>query len=99
MLDGAGTKKFFPLKMLAWLVYKTSLSQYVRLGWHKKDLFTENLKRGLLGGAGTKMLSSRKMLDGNGIEKASLTQYVRRVWRKKPLFTENARRGWYKKTL
>ena len=52
-----------------------------------------------MGGAGTKMLNSRKMLDGNGIEKASLTQYVRRDWREKPLFTENARRGWYKKPV
>ena len=50
----------------------------------------------MLGGADTKMLNSRKMLDENGIEKASLTQYVRRNWRKKPLFYENARRGWYK---
>ena len=53
----------------------------------------------MLGRAGTKMLNSRKMLDGTDIEKASLTQYVRRGWREKPFFTENARRGWYKKTL
>ena len=53
----------------------------------------------MLGGAGTKMLNSRKMLDENGIEKASLTEYVTRNGRKKLLFYENARRGWYKKTL
>ena len=50
----------------------------------------------MLGRAGTKMLNSRKMLGGNGIETVSLTQYVRRGWRKKSLFTENARLGWYK---
>ena len=75
----------------------------------KKIFFLENLIRGLskkalvkldmLGGAGTKMLNSRKMLDENDIKKASLTQYVRRNWRKKLLFYENARRGLYKKTL
>ena len=85
---------------------KPPLSQYVGWGWHKKCLFTENLKQGLykkplfkldmLGRAGTKMLNSRKMLGGNGIETASLTQCVRRGWRKKSLFTENARLGWYK---
>ena len=53
----------------------------------------------MLGGAGYKKFSSRKMLDGPGIEKVSLTQYVRWIWREKSLFTENSRRGWYKKTL
>ena len=99
MLDGAGTKKVLSTKNVSLGWYIKPLSQCVRLGWHKKGLFTENLKRALLGGAGTIMLSSRKMLDGNCIEKASLTQYVRRVWHKKTLFTENVRRGWYKKTL
>ena len=60
---------------------------------YKKALF----KLDMLGRASTKMLNSRKMLDGNGIEKASLTQYVRRDWLEKPLLTENARLGWYKK--
>ena len=53
----------------------------------------------MLGGAGTKILNSRKILDEKGTGKASLNQYFRRDWRKKSLFTENARRGWYKKTL
>ena len=56
-------------------------------------------KLDMLGGAGTKILNSRKILDEKGTEKASLNQYFRRDWRKKSLFTENARRGWYKKTL
>ena len=47
----------------------------------------------------TKKLNSRKMLDGNGIEKASLTQYVMWGWQEKLLFTENARQGWYKKSF
>ena len=50
----------------------------------------------MLGGASTKKLNSRKMLDRTGIEKVSLTQYVRWGWQKNPLFTDNARRGWYK---
>ena len=53
----------------------------------------------MLGGAGTKMFDSRKMLDGPDTEKVSLTQYVRRGWCEKPLFTENSRRGWYIRTL
>ena len=50
----------------------------------------------MLGGAGTKKLNSRKMLDRTGIEKVSLTQYVRWGWQKNPLFTDNASRGCYK---
>ena len=53
----------------------------------------------MLGGADTRKLSSRKMLDGTGIEKASLTQYVRWGWQEKLLFAENARQGWYKKSF
>ena len=34
MLDGAGIKK-------------APLIQYVKRGWHKKNLFAKNLKRGL----------------------------------------------------
>ena len=56
-------------------------------------------KLDMLGGAGIKIINSRKILDEKGAEKASLNQYFRRDWRKKPFFTENARRGWYKKTL
>ena len=60
---------------------KSPLRQYVTWGWHKKDFFTKILKGAcinkllkldMLGGAGSKMLNSRKMLDMNGIEKASL---------------------------
>ena len=83
MLGGAGTKKNFLLKILN--------------GACMKKLFLNSLAS--FGRAGTKMLNSRKMLDGNDIEKASLTQNVRRDWREKPLFTENARRGWYKKPV
>ena len=53
----------------------------------------------MLGGANSKKLISRKMLDGAGIEKASLTRCVRWGWREKLIFTENARQSWYKKSF
>ena len=53
----------------------------------------------MLGGADTRKLNSRKMLDGTGMEKASLTQYVRWGWREKLIFTETAKQDWYKKSF
>ena len=48
MLDGAYTKKFCPLKMLDGAdLEKDSLTQYVRRGWGKTALFTENARQGL----------------------------------------------------
>ena len=53
----------------------------------------------MLGGADSKKLISRKMLDGTGIKKALLTQCVMWGWREKLIFTGNARQGWNKKSF